>query len=158
MRRARVTLRLKTGEWKDIMETRETERTDELRASRGQGVGQMSADPKYWNPENSLARVEGDEVLLRELIQLFLSDYPQTMVDLHAAISQGDVRSVERHAHTLKGSAANFEAGPVVAAGMQLETSGYRKDMSNVGPQVTELEGSLAKLRAELEAFLRTSP
>jgi len=110
--------------------------------------------PRYWNPGNALARVEGDETLLRELIQLFLEDYPRTLQDLRTAIAEGDVRSLERHAHTIKGSAANFEAAPVVTAGLELETSGFRKDLTYVAPQMENLEAALAQLRGELEAFL----
>jgi len=112
---------------------------------------------RHWNPENALARVEGDKTLLLELIQLFLDDYPKTMEELRTAISRGDVKSLERHAHTIKGSAANFEAIPTVTAGLQLETSGYEKDLTSVARQMTDLETALADLRTELEAFLTGS-
>jgi two-component system sensor histidine kinase/response regulator len=114
----------------------------------------MTDSPRSWNPENALARVEGDDGLLRELIQLFIEDYPRTMADLHAAIAQGDCGTVERHAHTLKGSASNFEAGPVVDSGLRLETSAYRKDLGNAAREVQDLETALAELRAELKAYL----
>ena len=114
----------------------------------------MTDAPRHWNPGNALARVEGDETLLRELIQLFLEDYPRTLQEIRTAISKGDVRSLERHAHTIKGSAANFEAAPVVTAGLELETSGFRKDLTYVAPQMENLEAALAQLRGELEAFL----
>lgn len=114
----------------------------------------VTDSPLNWNPENALARVEGDQTLLLELIQLFLDDYPRTMVELRTAITQGDIVSAERHAHTLKGSAANFEAGPVVNAGLRLETSAYRKDLSNISQEVQDLEAALTELRRELEAYL----
>jgi HPt (histidine-containing phosphotransfer) domain-containing protein len=116
----------------------------------------MTDSPRNWNPANALARVEGDEGLLRELIQLFIEDYPRTMAELRVAIAKGDCSTAERHAHTIKGSASNFEAGPVVTTGLRLETSGYRKDLSNAAREVQELETALAELRAELEAYLRT--
>jgi two-component system, sensor histidine kinase and response regulator len=114
----------------------------------------MTDAPQDWNPSNALARVEGDEILLRELIHLFLDDYPKTIADLRKAIAQGDAKSLERHAHTLKGSAGNFEAYPVVIAGRELESSGYRNDLTKVPQEMQELEAALARLRTELEAFL----
>lgn len=114
----------------------------------------MTGSPRHWNPENALARVEGDQTLLCELIQLFLDDYPKTMTELHAAVSHSDARLIERHAHTIKGSASNFEAASVVTAGLELETSGYRKDLNLVAPQMQVLETALEDLRLELEAFL----
>jgi len=114
----------------------------------------MIDSPRCWNPEKALVRVDGDRTLLRELIQLFIEDYPQTIQQLRLAISQGDARSLERHAHTLKGSAGNFEAAPVVTAGLELETSGFRRDLTYVPQQMENLEAALAQLRCELEAFL----
>src|SRR5271166_4447317 len=86
-------------------------------SEQGRNSSVMTDSQPNWNPENALARVEGDSLLLRELIQLFLDDYPLTMADLQAAIAKGDTSAAERHAHTLKGAASNFEAGPVVTAG-----------------------------------------
>ena len=117
----------------------------------------MTDSQSNWNPENALARVEGDSILLRELIVLFLDDYPRTLTELLAAIANGDTSAAERHAHTLKGAASNFEAGPVVTAGQRLETSAYRKDLANSASQVKELETALAELRIDLESYLRTS-
>jgi two-component system sensor histidine kinase/response regulator len=114
----------------------------------------MTDAPREWNPTNALARVEGDDTLLRELIGLFLDDYPKTIQDLQKAIIQIDARSLERHAHTLKGSASNFEALPVVTAGQQLESSGYLNDWTQVPHQMQELEAALARLRVALQTFL----
>jgi two-component system sensor histidine kinase/response regulator len=115
----------------------------------------MTDSQRSWNSENALARVEGDSTLLRELIQLFLDDYPRTLAELRAAIAQGDTSAAERHAHTLKGAASNFEAGPVVTAGQRLETSAYRNDLANAATQIQQLETALAELRIELEAYLQ---
>jgi len=124
-------------------------------SEQGRNSSVMTDSQRNWNPENALARVEGDDTLLRELIQLFLDDYPRTLADLHAAIAKGDTSAAERHAHTLKGAASNFEAGPVVTAGQRLETSAYRKDLANVATQVKELERALAELRIDLETYLQ---
>src|SRR5271165_6447560 len=77
-------------------------------SEQGRNSSVMTDSQRNWNPENALARVEGDDTLLRELIQLFLDDYPRTLADLHAAIAKGDTSAAERHAHTLKGAASNF--------------------------------------------------
>jgi len=124
---------------------------------QGRNSSVMTDPQRNWNSENALARVEGDSTLLRELIQLFLDDYPRTLAELHAAIAKGDNSAAERHAHTLKGAASNFEAGPVVTAGQRLETCAYRNDLANAATQVQELEKALADLRIDLETYLRAS-
>ena len=148
---------LKTVTTEDIMGTIAKNDLSARQGYRAQDGRQMTDSPHYWNPEDALARVEGDEELLRELIQLFLDDYPNTMRELRTAVSAGDVRSLERHAHTLKGAAANFEAVPTVTAGLELETSAFQKDLTNVPRQMQNLDTALAELRAELEAFLHSN-
>ena len=48
--------------------------------------------------------------LLEELIELFLADVPPQLVALRKAAEADDAQSVERIAHTLKGSCANMGA------------------------------------------------
>ena len=51
---------------------------------------------------------EGEPDILDELIELFLTDVPPQLVSLKVAVEAGDAHSVERIAHTLKGSSANM--------------------------------------------------
>jgi hypothetical protein len=44
----------------------------------------------------------------------------------------------------------------VVTAGLRLETSAYRKDMSNVAREFQDLETALEQLHGELAAYLLT--
>src|SRR5207248_10364829 len=57
-----------------------------------------------------LARVEGDTTLLREVTDLFLEDAPRLLAEIRDAISRKDAKALERAAHALKGSIANFGA------------------------------------------------
>ncbi len=60
--------------------------------------------------EDFLNRIDGDEELLHEVIEIFLEDTPRLMRIFHAAVQTGDPVAVERAAHTLKGAAANISA------------------------------------------------
>src|SRR5215831_18171024 len=71
-----------------------------------------------------LARVDGDRALLREIVELFCHDHPRSLEDLREAIAAGDAAKVERLAHMLKGSIANFEAAQAVHAAERLEAVG----------------------------------
>jgi len=56
-----------------------------------------------WDPAKALEKVDGDEPLLRELIQIFLEEIPQQLANLQQAIETSDFDKVERTAHRLNG-------------------------------------------------------
>ena len=60
--------------------------------------------------EDFLERIDGDTVLLKEVLEIFLEDTPGLLADLDAGIKSKDMDAVERAAHSLKGSAANISA------------------------------------------------
>jgi CheY-like chemotaxis protein len=68
-----------------------------------------------------LARVGGSEAMLQEVIELFLEDCPKLMNNLREALAAGDADAVYYSAHTLKGSAGNFDAIAVVGLAQRLE-------------------------------------
>jgi HPt (histidine-containing phosphotransfer) domain-containing protein len=103
--------------------------------------------------EVALARVGGDAELLREIADLFLDDYPNVLVELRAAAERGDAKAVERTAHSLKGSVANFGARSAVDAAFRIESMGRDRELSEVAQVLQTLEVALAELRPELEAL-----
>jgi two-component system sensor histidine kinase/response regulator len=101
----------------------------------------------------ALSRVGGDAELLKEIAQLFLEDYPKSMEDLRRAALSGDAKCLERTAHGLKGSVANFGAAAAVEAALTLETMGRARNMAEVEQVLRSLELALAALRPELESL-----
>ena len=101
----------------------------------------------------ALSRVGGDVELLREVIGLFLDDYPQSIESIRDAVRRGDQTSVERHAHSLKGSVSTFGAQEVFEAALALEKQGRTGDLSNAAAGLERLERALSHLRPELEAL-----
>jgi HPt (histidine-containing phosphotransfer) domain-containing protein len=101
----------------------------------------------------ALWRVGGDAELLKEIAQLFLADYPKSMDDLRLAADNGDANRVERAAHGLKGSVANFGAGAAVEAARTLESMGREQDLREIEQVIRTLELALAALRPELESL-----
>lgn len=103
--------------------------------------------------ELALSRVGGDAELLREIAALFLEDYPKVMADLHDAAARGDASGVERTAHSLKGSVANFGAKSVIEAALKIEDFGRNKQLAGVAPLLQALERELAAIHPELAAL-----
>lgn len=100
--------------------------------------------------EVAMARVGGDEELLRELAQLFLQEGPRLMAELRAAHSLSDAKGVERSAHGLKGSVANFGAKPAVDAAYQIEQLGRAGKLEAVEETMRTLDLALFALNAKL--------
>ncbi|MBZ5672744.1 MAG: Hpt domain-containing protein [Acidobacteriia bacterium] len=101
----------------------------------------------------ALARVGGDLDLLKEIAALFLEEYPRELDDLHKAMATGDARLLERTAHGLKGSVANFGARAAVDSAFQLERLGKAGKLDQAPPALAALERALASLHAELSSI-----
>jgi HPt (histidine-containing phosphotransfer) domain-containing protein len=101
----------------------------------------------------ALSRVGGDVELLREVVGLFLDDYPQSLDLIRQAVAQGDQSSLERHAHSLKGSVSTFGAQEAFDAAQVLEKQGRTGDLSQSQDGLARLEQALINLRPELEAL-----
>ena len=103
--------------------------------------------------ENALARVGGDEELLREIAALFLADYPRVLADLRAAVARSDAKAIENTAHGLKGSVSTFGASVAIEAALRIEKIGRAQQFAELGPALATLETALAELRPELESL-----
>lgn len=101
----------------------------------------------------ALSRVGGDFELLREVVGLFLDDYPQAIEKLRKAVAANDSSGVEHHAHSLKGSVSTFGATDVFESALALEKQGRGGNLSNAADNLTRLENALKALRPELQAL-----
>jgi HPt (histidine-containing phosphotransfer) domain-containing protein len=97
-----------------------------------------------------LDRVGGDRELLREITDIFLAEYPGLLAEMRTAIRSQDARSLERSAHTLKGSVSNFGAPAATQAAYQLETLGRRAEMKAAPQHLQDLESELQQLSRHL--------
>jgi HPt (histidine-containing phosphotransfer) domain-containing protein len=105
------------------------------------------------DPEIILDRVGGDVELMCEITDLFLSEYPELIAEIRAAIAAGDARRLEHSAHTLKGSVANFGATAAVEAALKLEMIGRRGDLASAPDGLRMLELHFAALAPALESL-----
>jgi HPt (histidine-containing phosphotransfer) domain-containing protein len=99
-----------------------------------------------WNLPELLERVDNDQVLLRELLDIFKEDFPQTLQSLKSAVSANDLKSACRLSHTLKGMLSSLGATRAAAAASKLEA------LSSVG-ETTSLQAALNALESEAESL-----
>lgn len=107
------------------------------------------------NKAEALKRVGGDEELLCEIAELFLQEFPGLLADIQAAMAAGDAHALERAAHNLKGSVANFGAEPAREAAYRVECIGRQGDLSSAAAAIAELDDQLGLLQAELVTLTR---
>jgi HPt (histidine-containing phosphotransfer) domain-containing protein len=98
-----------------------------------------------------LDRVGGDEELLREISAIFLQEYPPLIAEIEAAIATSDSKRLERAAHSLKGSVANFAAEAATQAAFRLESMGRRAELQEAGAALRDLLVQFRQLRPALE-------
>ncbi|MEW6532099.1 MAG: response regulator [Thermodesulfobacteriota bacterium] len=97
-----------------------------------------------------LDRVGGDVELLREVVVLFLNDYPKLLSDIRAASQHNEPERLEEAAHTLKGAVSNFAAEAAVQCALRLEQMGRMRDLSRAPQAIMQLEMELQRVKDEL--------
>lgn len=102
----------------------------------------------------TLARVGGDEELLREISAMYLEESQQLMEQVREAIAAGDAQTLERAGHTLKGLARNFNAAPASGAALVLEEIGNEGRLGDAAEAAARLQVELDRLGQALRDFL----
>ncbi|HDH53359.1 MAG TPA: response regulator [Nitrospirae bacterium] len=102
----------------------------------------------------SLARLDGDEELLRELWEIFIDDVPGQMQALKKAMDNSDSVRVERIAHSLKSAAANIGANFMRAEAFSIELAGKHNNIDNARILYKKLEYEFKRLLETLTGLL----
>ena len=88
---------------------------------------------------------------------MFLEDAPSQLDTPREATEKDDAQSVERIAHTLKGSCANMGAVRMEALCSELEEIGRSENLSTAPRLTSSLEEEFARVRAAFEKELSRS-
>ncbi len=121
----------------------------------------LTPDTSSEKPANNLVdkevvmkRVNGDMELLREIVQLFFETCPMLLSGVNTAISNGDNKSLEREAHTIKSVISNFSGHQAYQAALKLEIMGARGELSRAEETYQELEEEIERLTPALEDLI----
>ena len=96
------------------------------------------------------SRFEGELELLRDVVRLFLDDYPKLFNGIRGAAERGDTKGMEREAHKLKGSVANFAAPAAYDAALRLEMMGRSGHLEQGAEALDQLESALDRVAAPI--------
>jgi HPt (histidine-containing phosphotransfer) domain-containing protein len=97
----------------------------------------------------------GEPDVLAEVLQLFMADVPTRIERLRGAWQTGDAVTVQRAAHSLKGSAGNIGAHQLLAVCSRLDELGRSGDLSALAPLVVSLEAEYGRVESEIQRLIR---
>ena len=100
-----------------------------------------------------LARVDGDRVLLVELVRLFVQERPLLLGSMEAALRDGDAQELARAAHKAKGAFGNLSAPLAQQCAVELELLARHGEMALATDVFLRLTQQVERLEAELLAL-----
>jgi two-component system sensor histidine kinase/response regulator len=113
-------------------------------------------DPLDWSVLAGLRELQEEDEpdLLEELIELLLADVPPQLVALRKAVEADVAHSVERIAHTLKGSCANMGTVGMETLCAELQDMGRSEELRAAPGLISRLEEEFGRVRAVFEEEL----
>ncbi len=121
----------------------------------GDTVSYDTQDGRIFDKKAALERVDGDEEILHEVVNLFLSDCGNLLSKIRQAVESDDFDALRRTAHTLKGAAGNIGAESVYSTAYQLENISENRNAKEADKTVSTLQEELNKLVPLLKSMAR---
>ena len=106
-----------------------------------------------FDPAKMYQNIGSDSELFAQLICLFLDRYQTMLADIRTALADADSVTVERMAHTFKGTAGNLCASEVALTAGRLEAVGRLNALHDAPPVYAQLELEVARLVRVLESY-----
>ena len=115
---------------------------------------EVNASASTWNPDIALGRLDGDEELLRELVEIFLEESPKQLAAMQQAIEKGDPKKIESMAHTLKGELGYLGLPDAALKARDLESMGREHRLQNTSDVFPAFQAEISSVAAGMRDFL----
>ena len=106
------------------------------------------------NKASLLGAFDHDWDFFKEIVDIFISDYPKLLDDLRAASREGDTATFMRTAHTIKGMLRNFQLEDAAEIAFDLEKKGNAGEITAVDSAIDTLADQLHGLEKALKDML----
>jgi HPt (histidine-containing phosphotransfer) domain-containing protein len=103
-----------------------------------------------------LDRIDGDRVLLAELVDLFRADFPGYLRAAKEAIDSQDANSLRSTGHTLKGALANLSAIEASSLAAELEMMGKSNKLTTAQATLDRFTHEVGNAMRALDALCPT--
>ncbi len=129
-----------------------------LRVTKPHAPDNVGLDARdIFDPAPILASVEGDEEVLRQVVELFSEDAQAVLSQIRDAIERQDPERLTVAALSLQGAVTNFGAQRAVDAARKMESLGRHKDLDGARAGLGWLEDEVNRLRHALSEFVTPS-
>lgn len=127
---------------------------DEKTVSALPGLRGVPLEPETIDHNTALEICDGDEELLREIANIYLTDGPQRMERLTRAKNESHWTDVREAAHLMKGSALNLSAAPLRTATGYLERAGEAGNRAHILFWYEQVVYEFQRLEGRLRGWL----
>jgi signal transduction histidine kinase/CheY-like chemotaxis protein/HPt (histidine-containing phosphotransfer) domain-containing protein len=133
---------------------------DQLRQALALFAGKSSTTetPSRERWSATLARMQGNWGLFRDVATLFLEQLPSELKRLEQLAAEQHFDELPRAAHLLKGQAANFDARELIAATEELELAAEAELAERVQASLQRINRAARQLIADLQQVLTELP
>ena len=115
----------------------------------------MAADSPTIDSKLLMKGFDGDWNFLKEVVEIFLDDYPRLIDNLRKSFEDGDCNTFMRSAHSLKGMLKNFQAQQAAETAFDLEKKGKAENLSGVEMGIESLSAQIAQIDKVLRGVLK---
>ena len=112
----------------------------------------LDPSPQFSEAE-AIARLGGDDELLRTLGREFLKDAGGMIGDIRLALGEGNPGGLASAAHAAKGAIGLFSTGPVHQKMLEVETLARQEKLEDARQAFAEFLPAFEQLQREIEAF-----
>jgi PAS domain S-box-containing protein len=107
------------------------------------------------NKDGLIKSFENDHSLLKELVEIFINDYPQMLTTLRKSLEATDAKTFSRTAHSLKGMLRNFQAEAAAETAFDLEKKGQQGQLDGIDQIIESLAGQLEEVAQKLKDLVK---
>jgi CheY-like chemotaxis protein len=115
------------------------------------GTDQQADTLISFDKQTLIDAFDHDWDFFKEVVDLFINDYPRMMVDIRQAFKTGDTDALIRTAHSLKGMLSLFNAQVAAQKTVKLQELGKQGEFTELESEIEALSGELSMLKSTLQ-------
>ena len=113
------------------------------------------AEPVIADSSSLLKVFDEDWDFLKEVVEVFIEDYPRLFDNLQQSFEEGDCDTFMRSAHSLKGMLKNFKAETAAEIAFDLEKKGKAADLKGVRADIDRLAAHISEVDKTLRNMIK---
>ncbi|MGR3302667.1 MAG: Hpt domain-containing protein [Candidatus Scalindua sp.] len=116
----------------------------------------MQEDKTVFDKDEALKIIDNDKEFLKELIEIFINDASEHMLEIEEAVDSRNNEALEKSAHKLKGAVANFGKNATTDTARKLETMGRENNLDGVEEVYDTLVKDIESLVNAFKEFVKS--